>query len=56
MQTRFLVWARRVAAVLIVLLAGGAAPAAGLLAPYFLAAQTANILLSTISAVASFAL
>ena len=56
MQTRILVWARRVAAVLLVLLAGGAAPAAGLLAPFFLAAQTANILLPTISAVASFAL
>jgi hypothetical protein len=56
MQTRILVWARPVAAVLIVLLAGGAAPAVGLLAPYFLATQTANILLLTISAVASFAL
>jgi hypothetical protein len=56
MQTRILVWARRVAAVLIFLLAGGAAPAAGLLAPYFLTAQTANILLPTISAVASFTL
>jgi hypothetical protein len=34
MHTRILVWARRVAAVLIFLLAGGAAPAAGLLAPW----------------------
>ena len=56
MQARILFWARRVAAVLIFLVAIGAALAAGLLTPYFLAARTANILLPTISAVASFAL
>jgi len=41
---------------LIFLLAVGAAVGASLLTPYFLAALTANILLLTISAVASFAL
>jgi pimeloyl-ACP methyl ester carboxylesterase len=55
-RTRPLLWARRVAAILIFPLAVGAALAAGLLTPYFLAARTANILLLTISAVASFAL
>jgi proline iminopeptidase len=44
------------AAVLIFLLAVAVAVAAGLLAPYFLAARTANILLLTFIAVASFAL
>ena len=56
MRTGILLWVRRVAAVLILLLAVGAALTAGLLTPYFLAARTANILLLTISAVASFAL
>ena len=56
MRPRLLLRARRVAAVLIFLLAVGAALAAGLLTPYFLAARTASILLLTISAVASFAL
>jgi pimeloyl-ACP methyl ester carboxylesterase len=46
---------RRVAAVLIFLAAVGSALAGGLLAPYFLAARTANILLLAISAVACFA-
>ncbi len=56
LHTGILFWARRVAAVLIFLLAVGAAVGASLLTPYFLAALTANILLLTISAVASFAL
>jgi pimeloyl-ACP methyl ester carboxylesterase len=56
MRTRFLLWTRRVAAVLIFLVVVGVALAAGLLTPYFMAARTANILLLTISAVASFAL
>ncbi len=56
MQVRILFWARRVAAVLIFIIAVAAALAASLLTPYFLAARTANILLLTISAVASFAL
>src|ERR1039457_6005190 len=56
MRTGILLWVRRVAAVLILLLAVGAALTAGLLTPYFMAARTANILLLTISAVASFAL
>ena len=56
MRSRPVLWVRRVAAVLIFLAAVGAALAAGLLRPYFLAARTANILLLTISAVASFAL
>lgn len=47
---------RRVTAVLIFLLAIGAAVSAGLLTPYFLAIRTANILTLTISAVVSFAL
>jgi pimeloyl-ACP methyl ester carboxylesterase len=55
LSTRLLLWVRRIAAVLIFLLAVGAALAAGLLTPYFLAARTANILLLTISAVVSFA-
>lgn len=56
MRTRVLLWVRRVAAVLILIIAVAAALAAGLLTPYFLAARTANILLLTISAVVSFAL
>jgi proline iminopeptidase len=56
MQALILFWARRLAAVLIFLLAVAVAVAAGLLAPYFLAARTANILLLTFIAVASFAL
>lgn len=56
MRTRLLLRARRVAAVLIFLFAVCTALAAGLLTPYFLAVRTANILLLTISAVASFAL
>lgn len=55
-RTRVLLWVRRVAAVLVLLIAVGAALAAGLLTPYFLAPRTANILLLTISAVVSFAL
>ena len=55
MRTGILFWARRLAAVLIFLLAAGVAFAAGLLTPYFLAARTANILLLTISALAAFA-
>lgn len=47
---------RRVTAVLIFLLAIGAAVSTGLLTPYFLAIRTANILTLTISAVVSFAL
>jgi hypothetical protein len=56
MCPRLLLWVRHVAAVLILLVAVRAALAAGLLTPYCLAARTANILLLTISAVASFAL
>jgi hypothetical protein len=56
MYAGILFWARRVAVVLIFLVAVAVALAAGLLTPYFLAAWTANILLLTISAVASFAL
>ena len=55
MRTGILLWVRRLAAVLIFLLAAGVAFAAGLLTPYFLAARTTNILLLTISALASFA-
>ena len=55
MRTGILFWVRRLAAVLIFLLAAGVALAAGLLTPYFLAARTANILLLTISALAAFA-
>ena len=47
---------RRVAAGLLLLLAVGAALVAGLLTPYYLAARTANILVLTLGAVASFAL
>jgi len=56
LRPRLLLWVRHVAAVLIFIVAVGAAVAAGLLTPYFLAARTANIPLLTISAVASFAL
>ena len=56
MRTRVLLWVRRVAAVLIFLLAVGVALAAGLLTPYFLATHTANILLLTMIAIVSFAL
>lgn len=56
MSAQFLLWVRRIAAVLIFLIAIAAALVAGLLAPYVLAAWTANILLLAISAVASFAL
>ena len=56
MRTRFLLWARPLAAVLIFLIAIAAALIAGLLAPYVLAARTANISLLTTSAVVSFAL
>ena len=55
MRTRLLLLLRRVAAVLIFLVAIATALAAGLLAPYFLAAYRANILLLAVSAVASFA-
>jgi len=55
MSTRVLLWVRRVAAVLIFLITIVAALALGLLTPYFFAAQTANILLLTISALVSFA-
>ena len=56
MQARIVFWARRIAAVLTFVMAIPAALSAGLLTPYFLAARTANILLLTISCVASFAL
>jgi len=56
MGKRFLLWVRPVAAVLTFLFAVAVALVASLLAPYFLAARTANILLLTISAVLSFAL
>jgi hypothetical protein len=56
MSSQFLFWVRRVAAVLVFLVALTAALAGGLLTPYFLAARTANIPLLTISAVVSFAL
>lgn len=56
MHTGILFWARRVAAVLIFLVAVAAALAAALLTPYFLAAWVTNIRLLAVSAVASFAL
>jgi len=56
MRPRFLLWVRHVAAVLIFIVAVGAALAVGLLTPYFLAARTANIPLLTISAITSFGL
>lgn len=56
MSLRFSFWIRRVAAVLIFVIAMCAALAGGLLAPYFVAVRTANIPLLTISAVVSFAL
>lgn len=56
MQTRTLFWLRRVAAVLIFLVAVLVAFAAGLLTPYLLATRTANIPLLTISSGAGFAL
>ena len=56
MRPRFWLWVRHVAAVLIFIVAVGAALAAGLLTPYFLAARTANIPLLTISAIVSFGL
>src|SRR5689334_7520522 len=56
MSSQFLFWVRRVASVLVFLVALIAALAGGLLTPYFLAARTANIPLLTISAVVSFAL
>ncbi len=56
MHMGILLWVRRVAAVLISLVAAGAAFTAGLVTPYFLAAWTANILPLAISAVAAFAL
>lgn len=56
MQTRTLFWLRRVAAVLIFLVAVLVAFAAGLLTPYLLATLTANIPLLTISSGAGFAL
>jgi pimeloyl-ACP methyl ester carboxylesterase len=56
MRTRKLFWVRRVAAVLVLVIAIAAALAAGLLTPYFLATRTASTLLLTISAVVSFAL
>src|SRR5690242_617659 len=55
MGTRVLLWARRVASVLIFLVVVMVAFAAGLLTPYWLAPRTANILLLTISAIVSFA-
>ena len=51
-----LLWARRLAAVFIFILAVVAALVAGLVTPYFLATQTPNIPLLSISSVASFAL
>jgi len=56
MSSQVSFWIRRLAAVLIFLVAVCVGLAAGLLTPYFLAARTANILLLTISAVVSFAL
>ena len=55
MHTGIIFWMRRAAAVLIFLMAVAAALAAGVLAPYFLAARTASILLLTLSGVTSFA-
>jgi pimeloyl-ACP methyl ester carboxylesterase len=55
-QTGMLLWARRLAAVFIFILAVVAALVAGLVTPYFLATQTPNIPLLSISSVASFAL
>jgi pimeloyl-ACP methyl ester carboxylesterase len=56
MSSQFSFWIRRVAAVLIFVLALCAALAGGLLTPYLLAVRTANIPLLAISAVVSFAL
>lgn len=56
MRMHFLLCARRVAAVLAMVVTLIAALAAGLLTPYFLAVRTANLPLPTISAVVSFAL
>jgi proline iminopeptidase len=49
-------WFKRLAAVLILLLTATSALVAGLLAPYFLATWMSNILLLTVSAAACFAL
>lgn len=56
MRAGIIFWARRLAAVFMFLVTVAVALAAGLLTPYFLAGRTANNLLLTISAVASFAL
>lgn len=56
MRMGVLLWVRRLAAVVILVVAAGAALAAGLLVPYFLAAWTVNVLVLIISAVSSFAL
>ncbi len=56
MLKRLALWVRRLAAVLILLIAIAVGLAGGLLTPYFLAARTANILLLTFSAVGCFAL